>query len=156
MRQTIYIEHPECLTDEDVAHSLGASKDREPQYYKIISETLSPVSEEFYEYILFPNKRLIENSMGAYMNYLYDAVYFDVNDEELVEKGFVNVEEPDNNESLLNIVKYDKKYGKRNNIYNKNLELMEENEIEFKNLMDSSTKSKGNIFVGQKTISKIQ
>ena len=58
MEDSIFIDHPECLTSEDTASGAGASSDRQPMFYSFI-EHLTPCTELVHEYILF--RKLIEN-----------------------------------------------------------------------------------------------
>ena len=55
MKDSIIIEHPECLTSEDTAEGAGASSDRTPKFHGFldVDESIDPVSEQFYEYLFF-------------------------------------------------------------------------------------------------------
>lgn len=127
MNSTIFIEHPECLTSEETASGAGASSDRTPKYYDFLSldESLTPASEELHEYLFFPNKEYV-SSFEEYLKYMSDKQYIDDGNIQLVEKHFVDIDEPTNNEQPLYITKYDDKYGKRNNIYEKNKKIINE------------------------------
>lgn len=112
MKESIFIEHPECLTSEDTATGAGASNDRTPMFYSFIEENLSPVSEEMHEYIMFPNKELTK-SFESYFNYMKNIQYMNDGNPELIKKGFVDVEHPENNESPLYVIDYDDKFGNK-------------------------------------------
>lgn len=116
MDSTIFIDHPECLTSEDTASGSGASSDRTPIFYGFLDYSVDPVSEEFYEYLAFPDKSYV-NSMKTYFNYMSDAYYFDDGNETLYRKKFVVPgRDPTENEQPLYITPYDKKFGKKNAI----------------------------------------
>lgn len=110
MRETIYVEHPECLTTEETAAGAGASSDRTPKFYNFLGDYLVPVSEVVHEYLMFPTKEMSE-AFKNYYNYMDGITYLDDGNEDLYKKGFVNPQHPDENESPLYIVAYDKKLG---------------------------------------------
>lgn len=100
------IEHPECLTAEDAA--VGASTNRTPDHYTQLIESATHcerVGGKFYEYIYFPSKDLVE-TMGPYLEYLSKATNAD---EQL----------------LFEVIPYDKKYGKHQDIADKNIKASE-------------------------------
>jgi hypothetical protein len=109
MRETIFIEHPECLTSEDTAAGAGASSDRTPKFYSFL-ENLVPVSELMHEYIFFPDKQMT-TAFESYFDYMKKITYLDDGNEELVKKGFVDKLNHGNNEQPITIIDYDEKYG---------------------------------------------
>jgi hypothetical protein len=109
MKESIYIEHPECLTSEDTAVGAGASSDRTPKFYSFL-EDISPVSETVHEYIMFPTKDMTK-AFSSYFNYMNSTVYIDDGNQILYEKGLVDVDAPENNEMPLYIINYDDKLG---------------------------------------------
>jgi hypothetical protein len=115
MDSSIFIDHPECLTSEDTATSSGSSSDRTPKFYGFIEENVDPVSEEFFEYLAFPDKTFVE-SVQSYHDFMRETYYLDDGNKLLYEKGFV---EPGRdvamNEQPLYITDFDKKYGDRLN-----------------------------------------
>lgn len=111
MTETIFIEHPECLTSEDTAAGAGASNDRTPKFYSFL-ENLNAVSELFHEYIFFPDKEMT-NAFKSYLDYMKNVTYLDDGNEELVKKGFVDKLNPTNNEQPLYIINYDDRYGNK-------------------------------------------
>jgi hypothetical protein len=98
------IEHPECLTSEDVASEAGASSNREPlNYSKIIGSSEDCEDRQglvFYEYIYFESP---EPSFKMYLDYLEGAKKKD-------------------GELAVTVYRTDKKYGDHNNTANKNIE----------------------------------
>lgn len=124
IHDTIFIEHPECLTSEETASGSGASSDRNPVIYnKFISNILEPISEEMYEYITFENEEMIA-SMKEYIKYMKNAYYFnDADNPIFYEKKLVNPQSEDiyDNEQPLYIFDYNKKFNKRNNTHEANM-----------------------------------
>ena len=82
MRESIYIEHPECLTSEDTAAGAGASSDRTPHFYNFLSldEDSRPISEDLYQRLMFPSATMAK-SFHNYHAYLMDAVYMQDDDD---------------------------------------------------------------------------
>ena len=70
----IYVEHPECLTSEDTAAGSGASSSRQPKFYDYLEENIDPVSEQFNEFIMFPNKE-IAKGFEKYLTFMKGAHY---------------------------------------------------------------------------------
>jgi hypothetical protein len=110
MTESIIIEHPECLTSEDTATGGGAASSRTPKFYEFLEENIDPVSEQFHEYMMFPTKDMVE-TFQSYLNYMSGVQYMNDGNEILVRKGFVNLENPAQNEQPLYITSYDKKFG---------------------------------------------
>ena len=110
MDNTIIIEHSECLTSEDTASGSGAASDRTPKFSEYLEENRDPVSEQFHEYIMFPTKDMVE-SFQSYLEYMQGVQYINDGTEILLKKGFVNLENPEENEQPLYITTYDNKYG---------------------------------------------
>ena len=111
MKSSIFFEHPECLTSEDTASGAGASSDRLPKFYGFLDYT-NPISEEFFEYIMFPNKEMTE-AFRDYHNYMNTVTYICDGNDELVKKGFVDCDNPENNEQPMYIVNYENKFGNK-------------------------------------------
>lgn len=96
------IEHPECLTAEDSAE--GSSASRTPDNYTYLVEGATHCERlggKFYEYVFFPTKEL-RSTLGPYLDYLLNATNAD-------------------DELLFEVVPFDNKYGKHNQIAEKNL-----------------------------------
>jgi len=131
MKDSIFIEHPECLTTEDTAGGSGASNDRTPKFYNFIEENVDPVSEMVHEFIMYDDVGMSE-SLRQYYEYMNSAHYFDDGNPILVEKRLVipktaeqeaeerkSPEEQDetklydvtNNEQPLYVVPYKKFFG---------------------------------------------
>ena len=123
----IYVEHPECLTSEDTAAGSGASNSRQPKFYNYLEENIDPVSEQFNEFIMFPNKE-IAKGFEKYLTYMKGAHYMWCNcpEEEFpgcgcndkFEKFLVPISDDERvegykeeNEQPLYIVDYKDKYG---------------------------------------------
>jgi hypothetical protein len=103
------IEHPECLTGEDVAAEAGAAANRNPQYYDslveancecIVEPECNRVGRKVYEFVIFPTKDLV-STIEPYLQYLSTVTN---------KKG----------EKLFDVIPFDKKYGKRQEIADKN------------------------------------
>lgn len=126
MKSTIIVEHPECLTSEESASGAGASSDRTPKYYDFLSNEseVSPVSEEVFEYLMFPNKEMT-TAFEWYYNYMSKTKYINDGNPVLIEKKLVDPNNPSNNEYPLYITKYDNKFGKRNVISDKNFKIVQ-------------------------------
>jgi len=122
--KNIFIEHPECLTSEETASGSGASNDRTPFFYGFLGEENSdPVSEEGFEYLIFPNKEMT-SSFQKYHEYMKETQYIDDGNEILIKKGFINKNNPEDNKYPLYITSFDEKYGKRNPIFENNNRLI--------------------------------
>lgn len=70
------VEHPECLTGEDVAAESGAASNRSPNHYdELIPEKTfcERFGGRFYEYIFFPEESLVDETLGPYLKYLKTA-----------------------------------------------------------------------------------
>ena len=117
MDSTIMVEHPECLTSEETAKGQGASSSRQPKFYDFIEndEEFYPVSEEFHEYLAFPNEEMVEE-IRPYLDYMKKTYYIDDGDERLVDLGFVDPDDENNNEQPLYITDYSDRYGRRESI----------------------------------------
>lgn len=110
MKKTVFIEHSECLTSEDTAKNEGASSDREPDNYKVLSLNFDPISEQFHEYIYFPSADMV-NTLKPYLEYMYRAHYINDGNPVLEGKGFINNKSEENRKPLY-VTKYKEKYGK--------------------------------------------
>ena len=111
MEESIFIDHPECLTSEDTATGAGASSDRTPKYYSFLEE-LVPVSEQLHEFIMFPNEQMV-SSFSSYFDFMNNVFYLDDGNPDLEELGLIDIEDPANNEQPLYITKYSDKYGNK-------------------------------------------
>jgi hypothetical protein len=109
MRETIIIEHPECLTSEDTASGAGASSDRTPKFYSFLEE-LDPVSEELHEFIFFPNKEMV-SSFKSYLDYMKNVTYINDGNQILIQKKLVDVYNEFENAQPLYVIEYDEQYG---------------------------------------------
>jgi hypothetical protein len=103
------IEHPECLTGEDVAAEAGAAANRSPQYYDtlvepncecIVEAECDRVGRKIYEFVIFPNKELV-STIGPYLQYLSNVTN-------------------KSGQKLFDVIPFDKKYGKRQDVADKN------------------------------------
>jgi len=131
MKSTIIVEHPECLTSEETASGAGASSDRTPKYYSFISDeehALQPVSEQVYEYLMFPNKTMIK-AFEWYYKYMRNTTYINDGNAYLVENKMVFPDNPSANEHPLYITSYDDKFGDKNEVSDSNFGIMN-NEID--------------------------
>jgi hypothetical protein len=129
MRETIFIEHPECLTSEETATGSGASSDRSPKFYTFLDldEAQTPVSEEAYEYVMFESQDMTY-SFKAYHDYMSTAYYMDDGNEQFIKRKLVNVVDPDYNEQPLYITAYKHGYGRRQKIVDNNKRLLDSEE----------------------------
>lgn len=110
MTESIIIEHPECLTSEDTATGGGAASSRTPKFYEYLEENIDPVSEQFHEYMMFPTKDMVD-TFKSYLDYMSGVQYMNDGNNILIEKGFVNLANPAENEQPLYITNYDDKFG---------------------------------------------
>ena len=116
MESTIIIDHPECLTSEDTASGSGSSNDRTPKFYNFLDYNLDPVSENYYEFLAFPDIKYRE-SLKDYLKYMSDAFYIDDGNQILYEKGFVEQGRSTiENEQPLYIFPFENKYGNKNSL----------------------------------------
>lgn len=124
MHNTIFIEHPECLTSEDTAAGSGASSSRTPFIYdKFINSITDPVSEELYENIFF-EKEEEAAAFKHYFDYLKGAYYFADGNEALLQKQLVSLAEDakkGDNEQPLYLFNFQKPFGNRNDMHTKNV-----------------------------------
>ena len=112
MANSILIEHSECLTSEDTAAGSGAANDRTPKFYGYLEENVEPVSEQFHEYIMFPSQEMAKLTFGPYLDYMSGVQYLNDGNNVLLQKGFTNLDNPEENEQPLYIINYNDKYGK--------------------------------------------
>lgn len=102
-RKQIIIEHPECLTGEDRAYAEGSAKERfPPRYAKEITDLIrcNMRNMPFYEYIFFPQRSDV-SSLKQYLTGMDKLKFFDV-------------------------VPYSDRYGKFNEVYEKNKKKMKD------------------------------
>jgi hypothetical protein len=104
------IEHPECLTGEDVAAESGAAANRSPQYYDslveancecIVDAECDRIGRKIYEFVIFPTKDLV-STIGPYLEYL---------------SALKNKE----GAKMFDVIPFDNKYGKRQATADKNI-----------------------------------
>jgi hypothetical protein len=137
MKESIFVEHPECLTTEDTAAGSGASCNREPKGYSdIIEHCRSAVSEEMHEFILFPENK---GEFKDYFEYMSGKQYIDDGNEELVKKHFVHPGNPADNEQPIYLVSNEERFGNRphlsdksktnNQVYDENYEAVSKMDI---------------------------
>lgn len=120
MRKTIVVEHGECLTSEETAGSAGASSDRTPRFYEFIEAEIQPVSETVHEYIMFDSKEFAD-TCRPYIDFMNGVHYFADGNEELVDRGFVVSDDPEENAQPLTFVPYHRQFGNRNSVVQSNL-----------------------------------
>lgn len=104
------IEHPECLTGEDVAAESGAAANRNPQYYDslveancecIVDAECDRIGRKVYEFVMFRTKEMV-STIGPYLQYL---------------SGVKNKK----GEKMFDVIPFDEKYGKRQSTADSNL-----------------------------------
>ena len=125
MDESIFIDHPECLTSEETAEGAGASSDRSPKLHKFLDseEDDIPVSEEFYEAFMFPSAEMA-NQFKSYHTYMSETQYIDDGNPILYEKKLVDKANPQNNEYPMYITNYDKGYGKKQKTVDNNMKIV--------------------------------
>ena len=116
MRDTIIVEHAECLTSEETASGSGSSSNRSPKFHAFLDnmEGSEPVSERFDESLAFPSK-VAADEIRTYLKYMSDQPYINDGSTELIKRGFIDPQNPENNEYPLYVTPYDKGYGNRRN-----------------------------------------
>ena len=110
MRDSIIIEHAECLTSEDTASGSGASSDRGAKFaYK---DDYYPISEFLHAYIMFPTEEF-SNSFKTYYDYLDTLQYKPENDmmDYLLENDMADEDNPENNARPFYVVRYKNRFG---------------------------------------------
>lgn len=127
MDSTIFIDHPECLTSEETAEGAGASSDRSPKLHKFLDsgEEDIPVSEEFHEYFMFPSQQMADQ-FKTYHAYMSETQYIDDGNPILYERKLVDKQNKQNNEFPMYITPYNKQYGKRQAIVDKNMKIIQD------------------------------
>jgi len=125
MDESIFIDHPECLTSEETAEGAGSSSDRSPKLHKFLDseEDDIPVSEEFYEAFMFPSADMAKQ-FNSYHTYMSKTPYIDDGNPILYEKKLVDKANPTNNEYPMYITTYDKGYGKKQKTVDNNLKIV--------------------------------
>lgn len=111
MESSIFIDHPECLTSEETAEGSGASDDRTPKFYSFLEE-LTPSSETFHEFILYPDKDVL-SGMKAYFDFMRGVTYLNDGNEDLYKLGYVDQNKPENNEQPVYVISHKDKYGSK-------------------------------------------
>ena len=117
MTNSIFIEHPECLTSEETASGKGAANNRQPKHYAFIDQSITPISEQFFEYAFFPNKEMTA-AYKDYVNVLNMLSYIDDGNPKL------EYNRGDENYSLIDehpfyVTNYEDKMGKYNSVCDK-------------------------------------
>jgi hypothetical protein len=84
--KSILVEHPACLTLEEVARDQGAAQNREPKYYDAL--VYADIEEQtegglLYEYIIFDNAKHA-NEFKPYLEYISKISYYNEDGVELV------------------------------------------------------------------------
>lgn len=111
MKESIFVEHPECLTTEDTAAGSGASCNREPRGYSdVIEHCRSAVSEEMHEFVLFPENK---GEFKDYFEYMSEKQYIDDGNKELVDKGFIHPGNPKDNEQPIYVFSNADRFGEK-------------------------------------------
>ena len=107
MEKSKFVEHSECLTSEETAAGAGASNDRQPGMYRFIEGGIDPVSELYHEHLNFDNESQVA-SMKSYLDYMREAKYFNDDNWILIEKGFIDPNDPsgESNENPLYVYKF--------------------------------------------------
>jgi hypothetical protein len=131
MRESIFIEHPECLTTEDTATGAGASSDRTPKYYDFLDDNLVPASEEMHEYLMFPNKQMT-SAFRNYFDYMDGITYLDDGNPLLIERNLIDQENPSSNEAPIYITSYDDKLGKKKHGEDKDYTIQQMSDLNYK------------------------
>jgi hypothetical protein len=117
MKESIFVEHPECLTSEDTAAGSGASCNRYPKGYEgVIAECMHAVSEEMHEFILFPENK---GEFKDYFEYMKGVQYIEDGNEELVKRKFVYPGNPADNEQPIYVLSNEERFGNRRHIGHK-------------------------------------
>ena len=114
MKESIFVEHPECLTSEDTAAGSGASCNRYPKGYEgVIAECMYAVSEEMHEFILFPESK---GEFKEYFEYMSGKQYIHDGNPELVKKKFVHPDNPESNEQPIYFYENKDRFGTKMHI----------------------------------------
>jgi hypothetical protein len=117
MKQSIFVEHPDCLTSEDTAAGSGAACYRYPKGYEgVIAECMDAVSEEMHEFILFPENK---GEFKDYFEYMSGKQYIDDGSPELVKKHFVHPGNPADNEQPIYVLSNEERFGNRRHLSDK-------------------------------------
>jgi hypothetical protein len=101
----IIIEHPACLTSEDTATQGAASSNRSPVGYDELvykSQDCDRPGGTFYEYIFFPNERMV-STFAPYIR-------------------FISTTKNAAGENIYTVVPFAEQYGKYNNVAKANME----------------------------------
>jgi hypothetical protein len=102
---TIMIEHPACLTTEEMAQEQGAANNREPKLYsKIVTDYIecSKFGGFLWEYIFFENQKQVD-SVGAFLTYLKNLI---------IEDAYEDKDSDDRMKPPYYFVDYNDRYGK--------------------------------------------
>lgn len=122
LKESIIIEHAECLTSEETATDNGASSDRDANFQFVNDETYIPISELLHEFVIFPTKEYAK-SFKSYVNYLNTEQYRENNDmiEYLEDNELIDSENPSNNARPFYVIPFEEKYGNIPHPSNKNI-----------------------------------
>ena len=125
MHDSIFIDHPECLTSEETAGGNDMFSDRAPKLHRFLDaeEDDSPISEEFYEYFVFETSKLAKQ-FQTYHQYLNQTTYKNDGNPILIDMGLVDPEDSSKNERPLYITPFEEFYGPRNKNVKQNRDLI--------------------------------
>jgi hypothetical protein len=125
MHDSIFIDHPECLTSEETAGGNDMFSDRAPKLHRFLDaeEDDSPISEEFYEYFVFETSNLAKQ-FQTYHQYLNQTTYKNDGNPILIDMGLVDPEDSSKNERPLYITPFEEFYGPRNKKVKQNSDLI--------------------------------
>ena len=114
MDDSIFIEHPECLTSEETAGGSDIFSNRTPKFHRYLDtgEDDIPTSEEYYEYFAFNNPEMA-TQFSTYHKSLDTATYQDTDNPLLIDLGFVDPQDSSKNARLLNITPFNQWFGKK-------------------------------------------
>jgi hypothetical protein len=104
-RDNVIIEHPACLTTEEMAQEQGAANDREPKLYqKIVTDYIecSKYGGLLWEYIFFENEKQLE-SYKSYFAYLRSLT---------IDDAYEDRDSDDRLKPPYSFIDYNDKYGK--------------------------------------------
>ena len=117
-RKNILVEHPACLTLEEVARDQGANADRQPKFYFNLVDKFQNYQSEgglIYEYIIFDDFNQA-NEFKTYFKYITNISYVNDEGDQVIPYYVINYKNffgdiltnyfIDNTENIKNIIKY--------------------------------------------------